>query len=90
MLYGYVLHSGKTVVQYFYDSHYEGAEQAADFVSQWKTLQGHVDDERYGDILARLQYQAGEAVVWRDAICNWIYGLSGIADAKGRVGQTKR
>ena len=37
--YTYVLHSGKTVVQHFYDSHYEGAEQAGEFVSQWKTLQ---------------------------------------------------
>ena len=88
--YSYVLHSGKTVVQHFYDSHYEGAERAADFVAQWKVLQGHIDEERYGDILARLQYQAGEAVVWRDAICKWIYGLSGIADTKGRVGVLKR
>ena len=89
VLYRYVLRSGKTVVQHFYDSHYEGAEQAAGFVLQWKRLQGHVDEKRYGDILARLQYQAGEAVVWRDAICNWIYGLSGIADAKARVGEPK-
>ena len=85
--YTYVLHSGKTVVQHFYDSHYDGAERAGQFVAQWKTLRGHVVDERYGDILARLQYQAGEAVVWRDAICNWIYGLSGIRDAEGRVGR---
>jgi len=84
--YNYVLHSGKTVVQHVYDSHYEGAEAGAEFVSQWKTLQRHVDDERYADILARLQYQAGQAVVWRDVICKWFYGLSGIADAKGRVG----
>ena len=27
--YTYVLHSGKTVIQYLYDSHYEGAEAAA-------------------------------------------------------------
>jgi alpha-glucuronidase len=83
--YSYVLHSGKTVIQHVYDSHYEGAEQAAEFVAQWKVLQGHMDDERHADILGRLQYQAGEAIVWRDAICKWIYGLSGIADAKGRV-----
>src|SRR5256885_10155726 len=83
--YNYVLHSGKTVVQHVYDSHYEGAERAAGFVTQWKTLRGHVDDERYGDILARLEYQAEQAVVWRDVICKWFYGLSGIADAKGRV-----
>jgi alpha-glucuronidase len=84
--YTYTLHSGKTVVQHVYDSHYEGAERAAEFVPQWKTLRGHVDEERYGDILARLQYQAEQAVVWRDVICGWFYGLSGTADAKGRVG----
>lgn len=28
--YTYRLHSGKTVVQYIYDSHYEGAESAAE------------------------------------------------------------
>ena len=84
--YTYVLHSGKTVIQYVYDSHYEGADRARDFVSQWKTLEGHLDAERYHDILARFEYQAQEAVVWRDTICGWIYRLSGIPDDKGRVG----
>lgn len=84
--YTYVLHSGKTVVQHVYDSHYDGADRVLDYVAQWKTMEGHTDDERYRDILSRLQYQAGEAVVWRDGICNWIFRLSGIPDEKGRVG----
>jgi alpha-glucuronidase len=84
--YTYALHSGKTVIQHVYDSHYDGADRARDFIAQWKTLEGHIDDDRYRDILARFQYQAGETVVWRDAICNWIYRLSGIPDDKGRVG----
>ncbi len=85
--YTYALHSGKTVVQHVYDSHYEGAEQARGFVARWKAVEGHVDDKRYRDILARFQYQAEQAVVWRDAICGWIYKMSGIADQKGqRVG----
>jgi alpha-glucuronidase len=83
--YSYVLHSGQTVVQHFYDSHYDGAEQAANFVTRWKTLEGHVDDARYRDILARFEFQAAEAIRWRDAICNWIYSLSGIPDDKHRV-----
>jgi alpha-glucuronidase len=83
--YTHVLHSGKTVIQHFYDAHYEGAEQAADFITRWKTLEGHTDEARYQDILSRFQFQAAEAVRWRDAISNWIYGLSGIADEKGRV-----
>ncbi len=88
--YGHVLHSGKTLVQHVYDSHYEGADRARDFISQWKGIEGHIDEERYRDILARLQYQAGEAVVWRDAICNWAFRLSGIPDEKGRVGFDSR
>ena len=85
--YTHVLHSGKTVIQYFYDSHYQGAEQVDNFISQWKELQGHVDPERYQDVLNGLEYQAGEAIVWRDTICKWIYGLSGIPDDRGRVGK---
>jgi len=84
--YTYRLHSGKTVIQHIYDSHYEGAEQAADFVLQWKSLEHRVPDGLYTDVLARLEYQAGHAIVWRDAICNWFLRTSGIPDAKGRVG----
>lgn len=83
--YAYALHSGKTVIQHIYDSHYEGADQAKDFIAQWKKLQGRVDEERYRDILARFEFQAEEAIKWRDAICTWIYKLSGIPDQKGRV-----
>jgi alpha-glucuronidase len=85
--YRYGLHSGKTVIQHIYDAHYDGAERAREFISQWQGLDGHVDEERYRDILARFRYQAEESVVWRDAICNWIFRLSGIPDEKGRVGR---
>jgi len=88
--YTYVLHSGKTVIQHVYDSHYDGAQQAGQLIEQWKTLHGHVDERRYADVLARMKYQAGEAIVWRDTICKWIYQLSGIPDQKGRVGTQSR
>jgi alpha-glucuronidase len=80
------LHSGETVIQHIYDSHYEGAEQAHEYVRQWKSLQGHVDTERYAFVLKKLEYQAGHAVVWRDAVCNWFLRTSGIPDVKGGVG----
>ena len=84
--YTYVLHSGKTVIQHIYDSHYDGAQEAAGLVSEWQSLRGHVDDERYAATLARLEFQAGHAIVWRDAVCNWFFRTSGIADQRGRVG----
>jgi alpha-glucuronidase len=85
--YTYVLHSGKTVIQHVYDSHYEGAEEAQGFVTEWKNVEGHVDGERYQDVLSRFEFQAAEAIKWRDVICKWIYQLSGIPDNKGRVTQ---
>ncbi len=83
--YAYVLHSGKTVIQHIYDSHYEGAARAEENVARWKTLSGKMDRDQYAAILARLEYQAGAAELWRDAICNWFYKTSGIPDAQGRV-----
>ena len=84
--YTYRLHSGKTVIQHIYDSHYEGAEQTADFVRQWKTLEHRVPDALYADVLTRLEYQAGHAIVWRDAICDWFLRTSGIRMRKGARG----
>lgn len=84
--YTYVLHSGKTVIQYVYDSHYDAAAEAQQFPQWWKALQGHIDDQRYRAVLAHLEYQAGHAIVWRDAICSWFLRMSGIPDDKGRAG----
>ena len=84
--YTHVLHSGQTVLQHVYDSHYDGAAQAHEFIAQWKAVAGHIDEARYRDILARFEFQANEADKWRDAICGWIYRLSGIPDNQGRVG----
>ncbi|HVU44721.1 MAG TPA: alpha-glucuronidase family glycosyl hydrolase [Terracidiphilus sp.] len=82
----YKLHSGKTVIQYVYDSHYNGAEEAAQLVTEWQSLKGKIDPALYSDELARLQYQAGHAIVWRDAIVQYFFKESGIPDAKGRAG----
>jgi alpha-glucuronidase len=85
--YTHTLHSGKTVIQSIYDSHYEGAEAVARYVRRWQELKGRVDDSRYEEVLAQLRYQAGQAIVWRDAVSNWFHKTSGIPDAGGRVGR---
>jgi alpha-glucuronidase len=84
--YTHVLHSGKTVIQHIYDSHYAGAEEAATLVKEWQSLHGLIDDARYDEVLKRQDYQAGHAIVWRDAVVNWFHKTSGIPDAQGRVG----
>ncbi len=82
--YTYVLHSGKTVIQTIYDSHYDGAEEAQTFPARWKELRGYIDDERYQAVLARLEGQAAHAIVWRDTINDFFFKLSGIRDARAR------
>lgn len=84
--YTYRLHDGKTVIQYLYDAHYQGARQAQQFVDAWRPLQGMIDPQRYAKVLKIQRYQAAYAIVWRDSITRFFHRMSGIADAKGRVG----
>ena len=80
------LQSGETVIQHFYNAHYSGADTAQTFVPMWESLAGKIDSERYNDVLFRQTYQAGHSIVWRDAISEYYYNLSGIPDEANRVG----
>ncbi len=80
------LHNGKTVIQSIYDSHYDGASAVARYGRDWRSLDGRIDVERYNAVEKQLAYQAGHAVVWRDAVSRWFLRASGVADAQGRVG----
>jgi alpha-glucuronidase len=89
--YTHVLHDGKTVVQYIYDAHYEGAATAQTYPVRWQTLhglvdQGLLDKDRYKEVLSLLTYQAGHAIVWRDAVTRWFQKESSIPDQQGRIG----
>jgi alpha-glucuronidase len=84
--YVHVLHSGKTVIQHIYDSHYEGAAIAATYAPEWIKLRGLVDEERYDQTLDLFTYQAGHAIVWRDAVSQWFLKMSSIPDHFDRVG----
>jgi alpha-glucuronidase len=85
--YVYRLHDGETVIQHMYDTHYAGAEAIAGYAPAWETLRGKVDGARFDEVLGLFRYQAGHAVVWRDAVNGWFLAESGIADARGRVGR---
>ncbi|HXC96248.1 MAG TPA: alpha-glucuronidase family glycosyl hydrolase [Edaphobacter sp.] len=84
--YTHVLHDGKTVVQSIYDAHYEGAATAQTYPTRWQTLHGLIDEDRYNHTLKLLTYQAGHAIVWRDAVTRWFQKESNIPDEQGRVG----
>jgi alpha-glucuronidase len=83
--YNYRLHDGKTVVQYVYDTHYWGAQAAAEQIPAWESLHGKVPDAIYAETLKRLTFQVGHAIVWRDAVTKWFQKMSGIPDDRHRV-----
>jgi alpha-glucuronidase len=84
--YTHRLKAGGTVIQHIYDAHYQGAEEAAQFVDRWRQLAGAIDTDRYAAVLEKLEYQRGHAIVWRDAVVGWFLRESGIPDARGRAG----
>ncbi|MNB81209.1 Xylan alpha-(1-_2)-glucuronosidase [compost metagenome] len=83
--YTHVLHSGKTVIQHIYDSHFEGAERADGLLDAWKLVKGHVDKQVYQHVADRLEEQAEHAKEWRDRINTYFFRKSGIADQWGRT-----
>ncbi len=83
--YTYRLHSGLTVMQYIDNTHYWGAHASGEQVPAWEALRGKVPDATYAEVLKRLKYQAGSAIVWRDAVTRWFTRESGIPDELGRV-----
>ena len=83
--YTYRLHSGKTVIQHIYDSHFEGADEAVRLRELWRSLEGHIDDDIYIRTLDRFDEQVRSAGEWRDAVCTYYRAKSGIPDEKGRL-----
>ncbi len=83
--YTHKLHSGKTVIQHIYDTHFAGAEQAAGFLESWLTLEGSMDAQQFENVRSRLQEQAQHALEWRDQINTYFFRKSGVADEHGRT-----
>jgi len=82
--YKYKLKSGKTLIQYIYDSHFEGVEEAEKLKEKWLELKDKIDDKIFQRVLERLNLQIEHAKEWRDVINTYFYRKTGIPDEKGR------
>ncbi|SIS83848.1 alpha-glucuronidase family glycosyl hydrolase [Alicyclobacillus vulcanalis] len=83
--YTHALHSGKTVIQHIYDTHFDGVEAVAWMIEAWRRLAGRIDPVRFERVLARLLDQYDRAVEWRDVINTYFYRKCGIPDDRGRL-----
>lgn len=82
--YTYRLKSGKTVIQHIYDTHFEGAEAAADFLREVEEIRDLLKPEVYQRLHQRLSHQKDHSCEWRDIINTYFYRKSGIPDEQGR------
>jgi alpha-glucuronidase len=83
--YGHVLHSGKTVIQHIYDTHFEGVERVRGLRPLWDRVAGLVDPALHARVAERLDEQLRCAIEWRDQINTYFYRKSGVPDAHGRT-----
>jgi alpha-glucuronidase len=84
--YDHVLHSGTTVVQHIYDTHFAGVERVAGMVREWGSLKGSggVGDALYERVRELLDEQLRCATQWRDQVNTYFLRKSGVPDARGR------
>ncbi|BCS81658.1 alpha-glucuronidase family glycosyl hydrolase [Anaerocellum diazotrophicum] len=83
--YDFRLKNGKTLLQFMYDSHFEGVEMVDELIKKWEDLRGKIDDEVFNRVYERLKMQKEHAIEWRDVINTYFYRKTGIPDEKGRV-----
>ncbi|HEY8533568.1 MAG TPA: alpha-glucuronidase [Micromonospora sp.] len=82
--YSHVLHSGTTVIQHIYDTHFAGVEEVVAMRRRWQELAGLVDPAVDARVRELLDEQLRCAEEWRDQINTYFFRKSGVPDAHGR------
>lgn len=82
--YDCILKDGRTLLQYIYDSHFEGVEKVSEFMSEWQVLEGKIEQGFYNKVEQGLKVQQRDAIEWRDIVNTYFYRKTGIPDNKKR------
>lgn len=83
--YTWKLSSGQSLIQYIYDSHFEGYEEAEGMAKAFAGLKGRIPEDSYSNISERFELQLQNAREWRDQVNSYFFRKSGIPDEKGRT-----
>lgn len=83
--YSYKLKSGETLIQYIYNSHFKGVEQAIELKNKWLSIKELIGKELFAHVSERLDGQIENAKEWRDVVNTYFYRKTGIEDEQGRL-----
>ncbi|WP_372962528.1 alpha-glucuronidase [Mesotoga sp.] len=82
--YTYVMKNGRTLLQNWYDAHFEGVSEVETMIAEFKTLQTKLPVPVFKRISKRFDMQLSNAVEWRDHVSAYFFRKSGIPDVLGR------
>ncbi|MGW1344147.1 alpha-glucuronidase family glycosyl hydrolase [Kribbella sp. NPDC002412] len=88
--YGHRLHSGKTVIQHIYDTHWQGRDNAHRLRDLWRSLQPRIDRSRYATTLERFDQQAIQSTLWRDSIVSYYFEAGRVLDQSRSWAQVRQ
>jgi alpha-glucuronidase len=83
--YDYKMKNGETLLQNIYNTHFEGYDEAASMLEQWKGFKEVLGTDVYQSVLSRFERQLANAREWRDQINTYFFRKTGIGDKHGRV-----
>jgi len=83
--YTHVLHSGTSVVQHVYDTHFDGVERVLAARDAWAEAAGHFPAALADRVTERFAEQVRSATDWRDVVNTYFFRHSGIGDERGRA-----
>jgi alpha-glucuronidase len=84
---GHVLHSGSTVVQHVYDTHFAGVADVERMRRRWHELGtgGLLTPDLHARVAERLDEQLRCAREWCDQVNTYVFRKAGVPDGRGRV-----
>ncbi|WP_167957423.1 alpha-glucuronidase [Anaerosporobacter faecicola] len=82
--YTHVLHSGKTVIQHIYDTHFQGVDEVEKMINDFQRVKQELPNLVSQRIEERMEEQLRSAKEWRDQINTYFYRKSGIEDERNR------
>ncbi len=83
--YTWKLQDGRTLIQYIYDSHFEGENEAEQLAATWDQIKEELPSDIYEAVKHRFEMQIHNAKEWRDQVNSYFYRKSGIPDEQNRV-----
>lgn len=78
------LNNGKTLLQHWYDEHFEGMEEVKELRELWTLSKQYIDDYVFERVDERLKHQEEHAKQWCDVLTTYFYRKSGIVDVHHR------